>query len=94
MYLPKDFTSPFLWISLMILKSLVIFDDRALLPLSTSICGRFHKEHVHSKDSEFSIETSLIDGSTFDEGIKGLYRTTEADEVFCYTLLKAIVTKQ
>jgi SAM-dependent methyltransferase len=43
---------------------------------------------------ESSIAAGLIDESTFDEGIKGLYRTTEADGVFCYTFFKAIATKQ
>lgn len=43
---------------------------------------------------EPSIEAGLIDENTFDEGIKGLYRTTETDGVFCYTFFKAIATKQ
>ncbi|MGA1864878.1 MAG: methyltransferase domain-containing protein [bacterium] len=42
---------------------------------------------------ESSIETGLIDRKTFDEGIKGLYRTAETDGVFCYTFFKAIATK-
>ncbi len=42
---------------------------------------------------ESSIEAGLIDGKTFDEGIKALYRTTEEDGVFCYTFFKATVTK-
>jgi ubiquinone/menaquinone biosynthesis C-methylase UbiE len=41
-----------------------------------------------------SIEAGLIDESTFDEGIKGLYRTTESDGVFCYTFFKAVAQKQ
>ncbi len=40
--------------------------------------------------AESSIEAGLIDKNTFAEGIKGLYRTTEADGVFCYTFFKAI----
>ena len=43
---------------------------------------------------ESSIEAGLIDENTFDEGIKGLYRTTETDGVFCYTFFKAIALKQ
>ncbi len=39
---------------------------------------------------ESSIEAGLIDEGTFDEGIKGLHRTTEADGVFCYTFFKAV----
>jgi len=42
---------------------------------------------------ESAIGESLIDQSTFDDGIKGLYRTTEEDGVFCYTFFKAIATK-
>jgi len=41
-----------------------------------------------------SIEAGLLDERTFDEGIKGLYRTTETDGVFCYTFFKAIAAKQ
>lgn len=41
-----------------------------------------------------SIESGLIDENTFDEGIKGLYRTIEADGVFCYTFFKAVAIKQ
>jgi len=37
-----------------------------------------------------AIEAGIIDETTFDEGIKGLYRTTEADGVFCYTFFKAV----
>ena len=40
------------------------------------------------------IKAGLIDENTFDEGINGLYRTTEKDGVFCYTFFKAIATKQ
>ena len=36
-----------------------------------------------------AIEAGIIDRDTFDKGIKGLYRTTEADGVFCYTFFKA-----
>ncbi len=43
---------------------------------------------------ESSIEAGLIDEKTFDEGINGLYRTTETDGVFCYTFFKAIAAKQ
>lgn len=43
---------------------------------------------------ESSIESGLIDEKTFDEGIKGLYRTAEADGVFCYTFFKAVATKE
>jgi ubiquinone/menaquinone biosynthesis C-methylase UbiE len=42
---------------------------------------------------EASIKAGLIDPNTFDDGIKGLYRTTETDGVFCYTFFKAVATK-
>ena len=38
-------------------------------------------------------EADLIGANTFDEGIKGLYRTTETDGVFCYMFFKAVATK-
>lgn len=43
---------------------------------------------------EPSVEAGLTDEKTFDEGIKGLYRTAEADGVFCYTFFKAVATKE
>jgi hypothetical protein len=43
---------------------------------------------------ESSIEAGLIDERTFDDGIKGLYRSTGKDGVFCYTYFKAVATKQ
>lgn len=43
---------------------------------------------------EPSIEAGIIDENTFDEGIKGLYRTTGSDGVFCYTFFKATAIKQ
>ncbi len=43
---------------------------------------------------ESSVDAGLIDEKTFDDGIKGLYRTTEADGVFCYTFFKAMATKR
>jgi hypothetical protein len=35
----------------------------------------------------------MIDAETFEQGIKGLYRTTEPDGVFCYTFFKAVAAK-
>lgn len=40
-----------------------------------------------------SIEAGLIDENIFDEGVRGLYRTTEIDGVFCYTFFKAVAQK-
>lgn len=37
-----------------------------------------------------ALETGLADPETFDRGINGLYRTTEADGVFCYTFFKVV----
>ena len=41
-----------------------------------------------------SIDADLIAPDTFEEGIRGLYRTTEADGVFCYTFFKAVAQKR
>jgi hypothetical protein len=43
---------------------------------------------------ESSLRAGLLEENPFDEGIKGLYRTTETDGVFCYTFFKAIALKQ
>ena len=43
---------------------------------------------------ESAISADLIDPQTFDDGITGLYRTTEKDGVFCYTFFKAVAYKQ
>jgi hypothetical protein len=40
-----------------------------------------------------SLQAGLIDEKTFDDGIKALYRTAEADGVFCYTFFKAVAIK-
>ena len=40
-----------------------------------------------------SLKQGLIDEPTFDEGIRGLYRTAEQDGVFSYTFYKAIATR-
>jgi hypothetical protein len=42
---------------------------------------------------EAAIKAGLIEEHIFDQGIKDLYRTTEADGVFCYTFFKAIGIK-
>jgi ubiquinone/menaquinone biosynthesis C-methylase UbiE len=42
---------------------------------------------------EAAAAAGLIDEKTFDEGVRGLYRTTEDDGVFCYTFFKAVATK-
>jgi SAM-dependent methyltransferase len=43
---------------------------------------------------ESAIAADLIDPSTFDEGVRDLHRTTEADGVFCYTFFKGVGTKR
>lgn len=42
---------------------------------------------------EAALEAGLIDATTFEAGIQGLYRTTETDGVFCYTFFKAMALK-
>jgi ubiquinone/menaquinone biosynthesis C-methylase UbiE len=37
-----------------------------------------------------AVMAGLTDEQTFDEGIKGLHRTMEADGIFCYTFFKAV----
>ena len=39
---------------------------------------------------EDAIATGLIDPARFDAGIRDLYRTAEADGVFCYTFFKGV----
>ena len=39
---------------------------------------------------ETALKTGLIDTTSFDQGIKDLYRTTGPDGVFCYTFFKAV----
>jgi ubiquinone/menaquinone biosynthesis C-methylase UbiE len=40
-----------------------------------------------------ALEAGMIDEATFDEGIRGLYRSAEDDGVFCYTFFKAVGVK-
>lgn len=40
-----------------------------------------------------AIEAGLVAPESFDSGIRALYRTTEADGVFCYTFFKAVGKK-
>jgi hypothetical protein len=42
---------------------------------------------------EAAIKAGIIEQGVFEKEIKDLYRTTEADGVFCYTFFKAIETK-
>jgi SAM-dependent methyltransferase len=37
-----------------------------------------------------AIGAGMLDAATFDEGIRGLYRTAEPDGVFCYTFFKGV----
>jgi SAM-dependent methyltransferase len=39
---------------------------------------------------EKAVSAGLIDYDSFDKGIRDLYRTAEADGVFCYTFFKSI----
>lgn len=40
-----------------------------------------------------AVESGLMSGSDFDQGVADLYRTAEADGVFCYTFFKATAIK-
>ncbi len=40
-----------------------------------------------------ALSAGLLDADTFDAGIRALYRTAEADGVFCYTFFKAVAAK-
>lgn len=42
---------------------------------------------------EEALQAGLIDQATFEQGIRDLYRTTEADGVFCYTFFKAVAQR-
>jgi hypothetical protein len=42
---------------------------------------------------ETAIASGLIEPESFDAGVKDLYRTTEAEGVFCYTFFKAVGEK-
>ena len=42
---------------------------------------------------EAAIKAGIIEQKVFDQGIRDLYRTAEADGVFCYTFFKAIGKK-
>jgi len=42
---------------------------------------------------EAALKAGIIEQQTFEKGIKDLYRTAEADGVFCYTFFKAVAVK-
>ena len=42
---------------------------------------------------ESAMEAGMTEPAAFDEGIRDLYRTAEADGVFCYTFFKAFGAK-
>jgi hypothetical protein len=41
-----------------------------------------------------ALKAGIVDQTTFDNGIRDLYRTAEADGVFCYTFFKAVAVKK
>ena len=43
---------------------------------------------------EAAIEAGVIDPGVFDAGVRDLYRTAEADGVFCYTFFKGVGVKR
>ncbi len=42
---------------------------------------------------ESAIKAGMIEPQVFEQGIRDLYRTAEADGVFCYTFFKAVGNK-
>ena len=42
---------------------------------------------------ESAIEAGITDPDAFDAGVRDLYRTAEADGVFCYTFFKGVGEK-
>lgn len=40
-----------------------------------------------------ALAAGIVEATVFDQGIRDLYRTAEADGVFCYTFFKAVVGK-
>jgi ubiquinone/menaquinone biosynthesis C-methylase UbiE len=43
---------------------------------------------------ETAVKKGLVEARTFDNGIRDLYRTAQADGVFCYTFFKATAIKK
>lgn len=43
---------------------------------------------------EPALAAGIVDKDIFDKGIRDLYRTAEADGVFCYTFFKAVAVKK
>ena len=43
---------------------------------------------------ESALAAGMIDPDDFDAGVRDLYRTAEADGVFCYTFFKGVGTKR
>ena len=43
---------------------------------------------------EPAIAAGLIEPKSFDDGVRDLHRTTEADGVFCYTFFKGVAAKR
>lgn len=43
---------------------------------------------------ELAIESRLVEPELFDAGVRALYRTAEADGVFCYTFFKGVGEKE
>jgi SAM-dependent methyltransferase len=41
-----------------------------------------------------ALDAGIIEAQVFDAGVRALYRTAEADGVFCYTFFKAFARKQ
>jgi len=71
------------------------YDQRENIRLqdqASTLVEILHSDTFYPAGSEV-LEAGLIDEKTFDDGVKGLYRTTATDGVFCYTFFKAIAIK-
>ena len=81
----------------------LVFSSKSVSPrivyLDLSNSGleeRFTKSTLHTMIEgvrDFSIAEGLIGKTTFDYGIRALYRTIEKDGVVCHMFFKAIITK-
>ena len=53
-----------------------------------------HRTSMIEGVRESALAAGMIDPDDFDAGVRDLYRTAEADGVFCYTFFKGVGTKR
>jgi len=63
------------------------------MPPNTVIEGDLGSAYFYP-DSDAALKAGIDDENVFDKGIHDLYRTAEADGVFCYTFFKAVATRK